>query len=74
MARLERITQAGYQVEVKWECHFDSEIMPHHTELKTHAVVQHSLLNTRDVLCGGRTESMRHHYKVKEGELIQHVE
>ena len=50
MARLERITQAGYQVEVEWECHFDSEIMTHHPELKTQPVVQHGPLNTRDAL------------------------
>jgi len=30
IARLVRIRQAGYQVEVEWECHFDNEIMPHH--------------------------------------------
>ena len=45
MARLERITQAGYQVEVEWECRFDNEIM-------RHPVVQHSPHNTRDALYG----------------------
>ena len=74
MARLERITQAGYQVELEWECYFDNEIMPHHPELKTHAVVQHSPLNTRDAVYGGRTEAMRLHYKLKEGEPIQYVD
>ena len=39
MARLERIRQAGYHIEIEWECHFDKEIMPHHPELKTHPVV-----------------------------------
>ena len=74
MATLERIKQAGYQVEVEWECHFDSKNMPHHPELKTHPVVQHSPLNTRDALYGGRTEAMRLHYKIKEGESIQYVD
>ena len=58
IARLERITRAVYQVEVEWECNFDSEIMPHHPELKTDHVVQHSPLNTRNALYGGRTEAM----------------
>jgi len=35
MARLKQITRAGYQIEVEWECNFDSENMPHHPELKT---------------------------------------
>jgi len=68
------MTHAGYQVEVEWECHFDSEIMPHHPELKTHPVVQNSPLNTRDALYGGRTEAMRLHYRVGEGESIQYVD
>ena len=50
MARFERITPAGYHVEVEWECHFDNEIMPHKPELATHLVVQHSPLNTRNAL------------------------
>jgi len=74
MARIERITLAGYQVELEWECHFDSEIMPQHPELKTHPVVPHRPLNTRDALYGGRTKAMRLHYKVKEGESIQSVD
>ena len=74
MARLERITRAGYQVEVEWECHFDSEIIPHHPYLKTHTVVLHSPLNIRDALYGRRTEALRIHYKVKEGESIQYVD
>ena len=48
MARLERITQAGYEVEVEWECHFDSEIIPHHRELKTsHGPTQSSQIPRR---------------------------
>ena len=74
MARLERITRAGYQVEVEWECNFDSEIMLHHPELKTHPVVQHSPLNTRDALYGSRTEAIRLHYKVWERESIQYLD
>jgi hypothetical protein len=74
MARLEQKTRAGSQVEVERECNFDSEIMPHHPELKAHPMVQHSPLNTRDALYGGRTEAMRLHYKVGERESIQYVD
>ena len=52
MARLEQITQAGYQVEVQWECDFDKGILADHPEMKLHPVVQHSSLITRDALCG----------------------
>jgi hypothetical protein len=64
MARLERITQPGYQVKVVWECHFDCEIIPHHPDLKTHPVVLHSPLNSRDALYGGRNEALRLHNKI----------
>jgi G:T-mismatch repair DNA endonuclease (very short patch repair protein) len=50
MARLSQITQAGYQVEVKWECDFDEGILAVHPELKTHPIVQQDPLNTRDAL------------------------
>jgi len=46
-----------------------------HPDLKTHPVVLHSPLNTRDALYGGRTEAMRFHYKVREGEeTVQYVD
>jgi hypothetical protein len=48
--------------------------MPHHSELTTHPMVQHSPLNTRDLLYGGRTEATRLHYKVGERESIQYVD
>ena len=65
MARIEQIARAGYQVEVQCECEFDEGIQP---ELKSHPLVQHSPLNTRDALYGGRTEATRLHYKIREGE------
>ena len=52
MTRLEQITQAGYPVEVQWECDFDKGILAEHPELKLHPVVQHSPLKTRDALYG----------------------
>jgi len=75
MMRIEQITRAGYQVEVVWECEFDEEILTRHPDLKTHPVVLHSPLNTRDALYGGRTEAMRLHYKIREGEeTVQYVD
>jgi len=44
MTRLERITSAEYAVEVVWECQIDKDI------LLRHPIVQHTPLNTRDVL------------------------
>ena len=71
MARIEHITQAGYQVEVHWECDFDKGILADHPELMTHPIVQHSPLNTRDALYGGRTEATRLHHTAGDGETIQ---
>ena len=74
MAGLEQITQAGYQVEVQWECDFDKGILADHSELKLHPIVQHSPLNTRDALYGGRTEAMRLHHTAGDGDTIQYVD
>jgi hypothetical protein len=57
---------------MQWECEFDEGILARHPELKTHHLVQQSILNTRDALYGGRTEAMRLHYKVREGEQIRY--
>jgi hypothetical protein len=74
MVRLAKITEAGYQVEVQWECDFDKGILAVHTELEAHPIVLHEPLNTRDALYGGRTLAMRLHYKAAEGETTQHVD
>ena len=74
MARLEQITGAGYEVETMWECQFEQDILAHHPELETLPALQQSPLNTRDALYGGRTEAMRLHYKVRDGESIQYVD
>jgi hypothetical protein len=37
-------------------------------DLRAHPIVRHATLNTRDALYGGRTEAMRLHYKIREGE------
>jgi hypothetical protein len=75
MARLAKITEVSYDMVIQWECEFDRDILPRHPELKTHPIIQHSPLNTRDALYGGRTEAMRLHYKIREGEeTIQYVD
>jgi hypothetical protein len=51
---------------VQWECEFE-DVLERHPELRTHPIVEHSPLNTRDALYGGRTEAMRLRYKIKEG-------
>jgi hypothetical protein len=73
MTRLEKITQAGYQVEIMWECRFDKDILPQHPELQKISVFDQGPLHTRDAPYGGRTEAMRLHYKVREGEVIRYV-
>ncbi|GFG31346.1 hypothetical protein Cfor_03980 [Coptotermes formosanus] len=44
MDRLQRITQAGYTVEVQWECDFDREILQKHPELERLPIVEQSPL------------------------------
>jgi hypothetical protein len=73
-ARIEQITRAGYQVEIKRECEFDEGILARHPELKAHPLVQQCPLNTRDALSGGRTEAMRLHYRVQKGGQIRYCE
>jgi G:T-mismatch repair DNA endonuclease (very short patch repair protein) len=68
MTRLERITQAGYQVKVQWECEFEP---PKDTTVEK----EHLPLRTRAALYGGRTEAMRLNYRVNDGEeTIQYVD
>jgi len=75
MARIEMITQAGYQVKIPRECDFDeSDIVNQKPELLTHPIVEQSPLNTREALYVGRTEAMRLHYKARENETIQYVD
>jgi len=63
LARIELLTRAGYTVKVQWECEFEGVA----DDLRAHHIVRHAPLNTRDAL-RGRTEAMRLHYKIKEGE------
>ena len=46
MARLEQITQAGYQVEVQWECDFDKMIFAVHPRTNVASRCTDSPLNT----------------------------
>ena len=56
--RLQRITGVKDTVQVLWQCHFDQDILPQQSELNQHPEVEHALLNTCDVLYGGRNEAM----------------
>ena len=48
MARFQQITQAGYEVRVRWECEFDaSGIVERKPELLTHPVVEQSIEYSR---------------------------
>jgi G:T-mismatch repair DNA endonuclease (very short patch repair protein) len=69
MTRLEQITEAGYKVQVMWECEFDTIILVHHPELQLQPIVEHSPLNNRDALHGVRTEAMWFHYKISRERL-----
>jgi G:T-mismatch repair DNA endonuclease (very short patch repair protein) len=62
MARFSKITEAGLQVLVQWECEFDKSILASHPELETQHIVLHESLNTRDALYGDATEAMSLHY------------
>ena len=63
MARIEQLKSAGYTVKVQWDCEFEGA-----DDLQRHPIVRHVPLNTRDAVYGGRTEAMRLHYKIREGE------
>jgi len=53
MSRLERITQAGYQVKIQWECEFDETgIVNQKPELLTHPIVEQFPLNPRCFIRG----------------------
>ena len=69
LSRIEHIKRAGYQVKIQWEYKFDEAgIVEQKPELLVHPFVKHAPLITRDALYGGRTEAMRLHYKIREGE------
>jgi hypothetical protein len=70
LARIELLKRAGYNVKVQWECEFEEV-----DDLKTHPIVRHAPINTREALYVGRTEAMRLHYKIKEDvESVQYCD
>jgi hypothetical protein len=74
MPRLEQITRAGYQDEIQWECEYDTTILTRNPELRTHPMIEHGPLVTRDALYGRRTEAVSFHYKIGERKAIQYVD
>ena len=73
MARLQQITRAGYEVKVQWECEFDDAGIET-PELLAHPALCQGPLCTRDALYGGRTYTMRLHYKAREGKNNHYVD
>ena len=58
MARIEQISQAGYQVKIQCGCEFDeSGIVNQKPELLTHPIVEQWPLHTRYALYGGRSHA-----------------
>jgi G:T-mismatch repair DNA endonuclease (very short patch repair protein) len=75
MTRIEQITQAGYEVKIVWECDFDRDgIVEEKPELLTHPIVQHTALNTRDALYGGRTEAICPYHTREGNETVQYCD
>jgi hypothetical protein len=68
MERLEQIIKAGYEVELIWKCEFNRDILPKDPKLKNNPLIQHTPLNTRESLYVVRTEAMRLHKKIEEGQ------
>ena len=69
LSRIEQIKRAGYQAKIQWECKFDeAKLVEQKPELLVRPIVKHASLITRDAVYGGRTEAMRLHYKIREGE------
>ena len=64
LARIEQLKSIGYTVKLQWEYEFEGA----DDDLRAHRILKHAPLNTRDGLYGGRTEAMRLHYKIREGE------
>jgi hypothetical protein len=77
MARLQKIRDAGYNVVSIWGCEFRKLLRENpglENELSSHPYVKNSPINIRDALYGGRTETTKTWYRVKEGEKIRYVD
>ena len=75
MARIEQISQEGYQVIIQCECELDEAGMVNQKpELLTHPVVELCPIHSPDALYVGRTEAMRLHYKARENGTINYVD
>ena len=69
---LQRLTGAGYNVEVVWEFHFDKDIPPRQPEMKQHPKVHHAPHKYSRCPLWGLTEAMVLHYATSVGETIQY--
>jgi hypothetical protein len=77
MARLQKIRDAGYTVVSIWGCEFRTLLLQNpglENELSSHPYVKYSPINIRDAFHGGRTETMKTYYRVKQGEQFLYVD
>ena len=59
-----------YNVKVQYECEFEGA-----ADLRTHPIVRHEPMNTREALYGRLTEAMRLHYRIREDvEYVQYCD
>ena len=71
--RLRKIRDAGYTVVSIWGCEFN-KLSCDNPDLQNEPLCKEFPLNIRDALYGGRTETSKTYYRVKEGELICYVD
>ena len=70
MEQVNLLESAGYNVNQMWECDWIKlkSTLSNKDELEEHAKQQN--INTRDALCGGRTEGFKTHIKCNENQQI----
>jgi hypothetical protein len=77
MARLQKIKDAGYKVISISGCEFKKLLRENpglENEICSHPIVRNSPINIRDALYGGRTDTTKMWYKVKQCEEIHYVD
>ena len=71
--KIERLSQLGYHVKEMWECEWNQEIQ---TEPRINEFIERldivTPLNPREAFFGGRTNAIKLHHKVQDGEQINY--
>jgi hypothetical protein len=72
-SKMKKLKDAGYKVIQMWECTFRKQLESN-IEMKeyvtTHPLIPKSKLQVRDAFFGGRTNAIKLHHKVEEGEKM----